>query len=332
MSPWYDPISTIISLTSKKPTDTQWYAALQALIDKIESMCLDLVDVSTTHRGLCPQLDGNATHFLRSDGVQAVPAGTGIGLGGATGDTDEAILLADGVSTDTIKTSNITIETTLTDDDTKVPTSGAVSDALTGKAATTRKLDDFGPPDDNTDLDASTSAHGLVLKATAPASGIRNVICIDNGETAYKNAALFDDTDPENNGTASPGTSLIAARRDHVHASSGSGGVTFAGVSGTTQQAAVNNGYIPLNAALTTITLPATAAVGDVVAITGYGAGLWKLAQNTSQLIHFLSLVTTTGTGGYIQATTRYDTIIVRCVEANTTWVVENAVGNLDVI
>jgi len=111
-----------------------------------------------------------------------------------------------------------------------------------------------------------------------------------------------------------------------------SGGVTFAGVSGTTQQAAVNNGYIPLNAALTTITLPATAAVGDVVAISGHGAGKWKLAQNASQLIHFLSLTSTTGTGGYISATSQYDCIIVRCVEANTTWVVENAVGNLDVI
>ena len=108
--------------------------------------------------------------------------------------------------------------------------------------------------------------------------------------------------------------------------------LSYSSISGTSQSATVNRGYIPLNASLTTITLPATAAVGDVVAITGYGAGLWKLAQNASQLIHFLSLVTTTGTGGYIQATTRYDTIIVRCVEANTTWVVENAVGNLDVI
>lgn len=220
---WYDPITTIINLATKKPSSTQWYAALQAYIDKIEALAVYVVPVSTSNPGYCPQLDGNATHFLRSDGVQAVPAGTGIGLGGATGDTDEAILLADGVSTDTIKTSNITIETTLTDDDTKVPTSGAVSDALAGKAATTRKLDDFGPPDDNTDLDASTSAHGLVLKATAPASGIRNVVCIDNGETAYKNAALFDNTNPEPTGSASPGTSLIAARRDHVHAG---GGVT----------------------------------------------------------------------------------------------------------
>lgn len=178
--------------------------------------------------------------------------------------------------------------------------------------------------------EASTTAAGQAPQANAPASGIRNVVCIDNGETAYKNAALFDNTNPEPTGSASPGTSLIAARRDHIHA--GGGGVVFSSISGTTQQAAVNNGYIPLNAALTTITLPATAAVGDVVAITGYGAGLWKLAQNASQLIQFLSLVTTTGTGGYIQATTRYDTIIVRCVVENTTWVVENAVGNLDVI
>ena len=111
-----------------------------------------------------------------------------------------------------------------------------------------------------------------------------------------------------------------------------SGGVTFAGVSGTTQQAAVNNGYIPLNSALTTITLPSTAAVGDVVAISGYGSGKWKLAQNASQLIYFQSLVSTTGTGGSISATNQYDCIIVRCVVANTTWVVENAVGNLDVI
>lgn len=79
------------------------------------------------------------------------------------------------------------------------------------------KLDDVAAPDDNTDLDASTTKHGLVLKATAPAAGVRNVVCIDNAETAYKNAALLDSTNPEPLGTASPGTSLLAARRDHIH-------------------------------------------------------------------------------------------------------------------
>lgn len=73
--------------------------------------------------------------------------------------------------------------------------------------------------------EASTSGSGKAPQATAPSSGIRNVVCIDNGETTYKNAALFDTTNPEPLGTASPGTSLIAARRDHVHA--GSGGTDF---------------------------------------------------------------------------------------------------------
>lgn len=70
---------------------------------------------------------------------------------------------------------------------------------------------------DLTTANASTTAHGLLLKATAPASGIRNVVAIDNGETVYKNTALFDTTNPAALGVAAPGTSLIAARRDHVH-------------------------------------------------------------------------------------------------------------------
>lgn len=80
------------------------------------------------------------------------------------------------------------------------------------------KLDDCASPDDNTDLNASTSAHGLLLKATAPAAGTLNVVGIGNGETAYTNKTLFDDTNPAALGTAGPGTSLYAAHRDHVHA------------------------------------------------------------------------------------------------------------------
>lgn len=79
------------------------------------------------------------------------------------------------------------------------------------------KLDDFTAPDDNTDLNATTTAHGLLLKATAPASGLRNVVAIDNGETAYDNKALFDATTPAALGTAATGSAMTAARRDHVH-------------------------------------------------------------------------------------------------------------------
>jgi hypothetical protein len=70
---------------------------------------------------------------------------------------------------------------------------------------------------DVTTNDASTTKHGFAPKATAPAAGIRNVVAIDNTETTYKNTALVDNTNPAALGTVSPGTSLIAARRDHVH-------------------------------------------------------------------------------------------------------------------
>ena len=81
------------------------------------------------------------------------------------------------------------------------------------------KLDDLAAPDNNTDRNASTTAHGLLLVATAPTSGLRNVVAIDNGETVYKNAALFDATTPAMDGTAATGSAMAAARRDHVHGS-----------------------------------------------------------------------------------------------------------------
>lgn len=83
------------------------------------------------------------------------------------------------------------------------------------------KLDDFTAPDDNTDLNASTSKHGLLLKATAPAAGLVNVVGIANGETAYTNKALFDATVPSTQAygdSAATGSAVVAARRDHKHA------------------------------------------------------------------------------------------------------------------
>lgn len=71
---------------------------------------------------------------------------------------------------------------------------------------------------DNTTGNASTSAHGFSPKATAPASGLRSVLAIDNGETVRSDKALFDATVPSAGlGTASAGSAMAAARRDHVH-------------------------------------------------------------------------------------------------------------------
>jgi len=83
------------------------------------------------------------------------------------------------------------------------------------------KLDDFTTPDDNTDLNANTTNHGLLVKATAPAAGLHNYVGIANGETAYTNKALFDATDPTTQAfgdSAAVGSAAAAARRDHKHA------------------------------------------------------------------------------------------------------------------
>ena len=101
--------------------------------------------------------------------------------------------------------------------DARVPTVHDNTKHSSAYALETRKLDDFGTPDDNTDLDSNTTNHGLLLKAVAPVAGLTNVPAIENGETVWKNKALFDNTNPAALGTASPGTSLIAARRDHIH-------------------------------------------------------------------------------------------------------------------
>ena len=100
-------------------------------------------------------------------------------------------------------------------------------------------------------------------------------------------------------------------------------------VTGTSQTALVNNGYICNNAALVTVTLPSTAAIGEIVRVVGSGAGGWKIAQNAGQSVKFGNVTTTTGTGGYLQFVNRYDAAELICITANTTFSVISSQGNI---
>lgn len=80
---------------------------------------------------------------------------------------------------------------------------------------------------------------------------------------------------------------------------------------------------------LLTLTLPATAAVGDRVEIVGNTAGMWKLVAAGGDTIKLGGA--TTSAGGYLAATTRYDCVEVVCTVADTTWVVCSATGNLTI-
>lgn len=112
----------------------------------------------------------------------------------------------------------------------------------------------------------------------------------------------------------------------------GGGGITWNTVSGTSQSAAVNNGYITNNASLVTVTLPSSSSVGDMVEIAGKGAGGWKVAQNSGQVIHMDGVDSTTGTGGSLASTIRYDAVRLLCITANTDWLVLSGIGNLTVV
>ena len=56
-------------------------------------------------------------------------------------------------------------------------------------------------------------------------------------------------------------------------------------VAGTSQTAAANRAYLLTNNVQVTLTLPAAAGLGDVVRVSGTGAGGWKIAQNSGQII-----------------------------------------------
>jgi hypothetical protein len=70
-----------------------------------------------------------------------------------------------------------------------------------------------------------------------------------------------------------------------------SGTVVWQNVTGASQQAQPNTGYIANNASPVTITLPASPNVGDIVRVSGIGAGGWKIAQNDGQSILLCSAV-----------------------------------------
>jgi len=61
-------------------------------------------------------------------------------------------------------------------------------------------------------------------------------------------------------------------------------------VTGMSQQAQPNNGYLVTDPGQVTVTLPATPNIGDTIRVSGLSAGGWKLAQNAGQSILTTSL------------------------------------------
>lgn len=102
-------------------------------------------------------------------------------------------------------------------------------------------------------------------------------------------------------------------------------------VTTTTYTLLPNTRHIVNTATLCTLTLPATASQGDLFQVNGKGAGGWKVAQNSGQTIHSTS-DTTTGTGGSMASSARYDNVVLVNITANTDFEATARNGSLIIV
>ena len=133
--------------------------------------------------------------------------------------------------------------------------------------------------------------------------------------------------------TLSAGTGVSITNGHNTITVASNGANPWVDETGSTVTMAVNTGYTSDDGAtLVTLTLPATSAIGDWVEVNGKGSGLWTIAQTSGQQIHFGSLATTSGATGTLSSTNQFDCVRLRCITANTIWVVVSVQGNLTVV
>lgn len=103
-------------------------------------------------------------------------------------------------------------------------------------------------------------------------------------------------------------------------------------VTASTQALAINSGYIGNRGTSITYTLPTTAAVGSIIEITNFGAGLPIIAQNAGESINYIGSTTTVGVTGSLSAVEQFASIKLVNVVADTVWNVISSTGSFTVV
>lgn len=283
----------------------------------------------TSTGGTTPVIDISASYVGQSSITTLGTIGTGVWQGTVVGATYGGTGVNNGSSTITLggslTTSGAFASTFTMTGVTGVtfPTSGTLattSQIPTGAALT--KTDDT-----NVTLTLGGSPTTALVNASSLTLGWTGTLAVGRGglgiSTTPSNGQI-----PIGNGTnytaatitAGTGVTITNAAGSITINASGSG-MSWTTVSGTTQSAAVNNGYITNNAGAVTVTLPTTFAIGDTVTVKGLGAGGWILAAGTATTIRMGSSVTSSA--GSLTSANQYDTVKVTGLVANTTWSVD---------
>lgn len=104
------------------------------------------------------------------------------------------------------------------------------------------------------------------------------------------------------------------------------------GTVGSPTTIVANTTYVADQASSTTgFILPASATLGAEVVIQGNGPGGWQIQQNANQSIKGPGVTTTTGTGGSLSSTNRFDavTLVAVVAGASTVWAINDYNGTL---
>jgi len=194
--------------------------------------------------------------------------------------------------------------------------------------------------------DAITFAGGVAIN-TAATPGIITInldspVIVENGGSGRDDAIPFAVICGGSTNT-NPHQSIVSVGSDNqVLTSNGSFSLptfqdashpfTWNKITGNSQIAAVNNGYITDNIDIVTITLPISAAVGDIISVAGEGGSGWTIEQNPGQSISFSSKSTTSGITGSLSATDTHDSVELLCTDADTFFSVISSIGNILII
>lgn len=92
-----------------------------------------------------------------------------------------------------------------------------------------------------------------------------------------------------------------------------------------------NATYVVNSTSRINLTLPNKFTINDEIIILGQGTGGWKILQNAGQTIHGTTS-TTTGTGGSISSSARYNSITIRGIVPNTDFTTQCHEGTLSIV
>lgn len=191
-------------------------------------------------------------------------------------------------------------------------TVNAIGVGLSGASGTGNFAGTTSPVFVTPTLGAASATSVNKMAITAPATS--STLAVADGKIlTASNTLTFTGTDTSSVAFGTGGTVAYVG---------GTGVVATVSISGTSQSAAVNTRYIVANAGQTTITLPTTFAIGDIVIIKGLGAAGWILTAGAATTIKAGNQTTTSG--GTLTSTNLYDTVTISGIVANTTWSVDS--------